>query len=121
MFTKIQTELDALLLSVQKHQDIVAQLRSDESNPNYYLELGGRLIGLTEAMEEIELSKTLIEGHILDIIKNTTDGNYAEKVSNLEAENDALRERVKLLKDDLKKYNISKIKYDTIEGPDIDE
>lgn len=121
MFTQIQTELDTLVASIQKHQDIVAQLRADEANSNYYLELGGRLIGLAEALEEVELSRTVIEEHIIDILKNTTDGNYAEKVSNLEAENDVLRERVKLLKDDLKKYNISKIKYDAIENEDTEE
>lgn len=110
MFSQINNEMEELIINIQKHQDIVAQLRLDESNPNSYVELGGRLIGLQEVLDEVELTRLAINDHIINILQNTTDGNYANKVNNLEDENKVLREKIEILKDDLKRYNLSKVK-----------
>lgn len=105
MFTQIQTELELLVVAIEKIIDYITALRSSEANPNLYTEYGGRLIGLTEALKEIKKTKINVNEHIIDILKNTTDGNYVAKLGILEDENRVLRDKVYILNEDLKKYN----------------
>lgn len=105
MFSQIQIEMDKLVINLEKTADYIAGLRQNEYNPNVYAEYGGRLIGITESLSEIRKAQIHINDHIIDILKNTTDGNYVAKLNLLIDENDLLRDKVELLEEDLKKYH----------------
>ena len=105
MFTQITTEMDLLTVEIEKIMDEVANARANEYNPNLFNEFGGRLIGLTEALAEIRKTQVNINDHIIDILKNTADGNYVEKLGVIEDENIVLRNKIYLLEKDLQKYD----------------
>lgn len=108
MFTQITTEMDLLTVEIEKIMDEVANARANEYNPNLFNEFGGRLIGLTEALAEIRKTQVNINDHIIDILKNTADGNYVEKLGVIEDENIVLRNKIYLLEKDLQKYDTIK-------------
>lgn len=110
MFTQIETELDLLIATIEKKIDYIASLRMDAINPNIYAEHGGRLIGLTEAIDEIKNTRAIISSHIVDVLKNTTDGNYISKLDVLEDENRVLRDKIYLLQQDIEKIKEIKAK-----------
>lgn len=103
MFTQITTELDLLVATIDKEIDYVSAIRLSEHNPNMFAEYGGRSIGLSLALSEIKKTKLAIHDHILDILKNTTDGNYETKLGILEDENRLLRDKIYLLEQDISK------------------
>lgn len=105
MFSQIKLEMDLLIVNIEKEMDYIARLRQIEHNSNTYIEQGGRLIGLTTALEEVKKSQRNIDNHIDEILKNTTDGNYFEKLGVLEDENAVLRNKNYILSQELKKYN----------------
>lgn len=105
MFTQITTEMELLTVEIEKIMDNVANARANEYNPNLFNEFGGRLIGLTESLAEIRKTQIHINDHIADIIKNTADGNYVEKLGVIEDENRVLRDKIYLLEKDLQKYD----------------
>lgn len=104
MFTQIQTEMDLLVVEIEKILDQIATLRANENNSNIYIEYGGRLIGLTEAISKIRQTQLKINQHIADILRNTTDGNYLMKLDLLEDENSVLQDKIAILKEELEKY-----------------
>lgn len=105
MFTQITTELSLLAVEIEKIMDEVSSARANEYNPNLFNEFGGRLIGLTEALAEIQKTQLIVNDHIADILKNTADGNYVEKLSVINEENIVLRNKIDLLEKDLQKYD----------------
>ena len=105
MFTQITTEMELLTVEIEKIMDNVANARANEYNPNLFNEFGGRLIGLTESLAEIRKTQIHINDRIADIIKNTADGNYVEKLGVIEDENRVLRDKIYLLEKDLQKYD----------------
>lgn len=107
MFTQIQLAIEKLRLNIEEEIDYVATMRQNDNNNPTYIEKTGRIVGLTYALTEVDRISLEINEHIADILKNTTDGNYASKVTNLEDENEILREKIELLEDDLRKYNVS--------------
>lgn len=107
MFTQIQLSICELIADVENLMDKVASYRAGETNPNVFNEFGGRLIAYTEMMSLIRKTQAKIDEHIADILKNTTDGNYMDKLSILEEENDVLHDKVEILQDELKKYKLS--------------
>ena len=109
MFTQIQTEMEILIAEVNKVMDYVASMRAVENNPNVYAELGGRLIGHTEILSKIRHTQFQIDEHIKDIIRNTADGNFVDKLDILEEENILLNRKIDLLKDELQKYKQGRI------------
>ena len=100
--------MDLLTVEIEKIMDEVANARANEYNPNLFNEFGGRLIGLTEALAEIIKTQVNINDHIIDILKNTADGNYVEKLGVIEDENIVLRNKIYLLEKDLQKYDTIK-------------
>lgn len=100
--------MDLLTVEIEKIMDEVANARANEYNPNLFNEFGGRLIGLTEALAEIRKTQVNINDHIIDILKNTADGNYVEKLGVIEDENIVLRNKIYLLEKDLQKYDTIK-------------
>ena len=104
MFSQIQTEIDLLIVAIEKEIEYISLIRTNEHNPNLFAEYGGRTIGLTYALTEIHKTQNKINEHISDILKNTTDGNYIAKLGVLEDENRVLRDKIYLLEQDLKKY-----------------
>jgi len=108
LFTQITTEMDLLTVEIEKIMDEIANARANEYNPNLFNEFGGRLIGLTEALAEIRKTQVNINDHIIDILKNTADGNYVEKLGVIEDENIVLRNKIYLLEKDLQKYDTIK-------------
>ena len=105
MFTQITTELSLLAVEIEKIMDEVSSARANEYNPNLFNEFGGRLIGLTEALAEIQKTQLIVNDHIADILKNTADGNYVEKLNVINEENIVLRNKIDLLEKDLQKYD----------------
>mgnify|MGYP007013866756 CR=1 FL=1 len=105
MFTQITTELSLLAVEIEKIMDVVSNARANEYNPNLFNEYGGRLIGLTEALAEIQKTQLIVNDHIADILKNTADGNYVEKLNVINEENIVLRNKIDLLEKDLQKYD----------------
>ena len=97
--------MELLTVEIEKIMDNVANARANEYNPNLFNEFGGRLIGLTESLAEIRKTQIHINDHIADIIKNTADGNYVEKLGVIEDENRVLRDKIYLLEKDLQKYD----------------
>ena len=93
--------MELLTVEIEKIMDNVA----NEYNPNLFNEFGGRLIGLTESLAEIRKTQIHINDHIADIIKNTADGNYVEKLGVIEDENRVLRDKIYLLEKYLQKYD----------------
>ena len=104
MFTQITTSIDLLKVEIEKELDYISMMRLNEQNPNMFAEYGGRTIGLTWALQEINKTQLDINEHITDILKNTTDGNYIAKMGVLEDENRVLRDKVYLLEQDIKRY-----------------
>ena len=104
MLSQIQTEIDLLIVAIEKEIEYISLIRTNEHNPNLFAEYGGRTIGLTYALTEIHKTQNKINEHISDILKNTTDGNYIAKLGVLEDENRVLRDKIYLLEQDLKKY-----------------
>ena len=104
MFSQIQTEIDLLIVAIEKEIEYISLIRTNEHNPNLFAEYGGRTIGLTYALAEVNKAQRNINEHISDILKNTTDGNYIAKLGVLEDENRVLRDKIYLLEQDLKKY-----------------
>lgn len=100
--------MDLLTVEIEKIMDEIANARANEYNPNLFNEFGGRLIGLTEALAEIRKTQVNINDHIIDILKNTADGNYVEKLGVIEDENIVLRNKIYLLEKDLQKYDTIK-------------
>lgn len=105
MFSQIRLSVDLLIVNIEKEMEYIARVRQNEHNPNIYCEYGGRLIGLTTALDEVKKIQIEIDNHIDDIIKNTTDGNYMEKLGVLEDENEVLRNKNYILSKELKKYH----------------
>lgn len=108
MFTPIQEELNELIMVIEGMIDFVAEMRMGENNNPRYIEIGGRLIGLNEALAEVEKTKIYINEHIMDILNNTIDGNFSKKIDVLTEENEVLKEKVSLLQNDLKKFSTQK-------------
>lgn len=104
MFTQITTAIDLLKVEIEKELEYISMMRLNEQNPNMFAEYGGRTIGLTWALQEINKTQLDINEHITDILKNTTDGNYIAKMGVLEDENRVLRDKVYLLEQDIKRY-----------------
>lgn len=104
MFTQITTAIDLLKVAIEKELEYISMMRLNEQNPNMFAEYGGRTIGLTWALQEINKTQNDINEHITDILKNTTDGNYIAKMGVLEDENRVLRDKVYLLEQDIKRY-----------------
>lgn len=104
MFTQITTELDLLVVAIEKEIEFVDALRQNEHNSNVYIEDGGRLVGLTEALAEVRQTQLKINEHIIEILKNTTDGNYVAKMGVLEKKNEVLTQEISLLQQELKRY-----------------
>lgn len=104
MFTQIQTTIDVLKASIDSELEYISMMRLNEQNPNMFAEYGGRTIGLTWALQEINKTQIQINDHITDILKNTTDGNYIAKLGVLEDENRVLRDKIYLLEQDIKRY-----------------
>lgn len=104
MFTQITTSIDLLKVEIEKELEYISMMRLNEQNPNMFAEYGGRTIGLTWALQEINKTQLDINEHITDILKNTTDGNYIAKMGVLEDENRVLRDKVYLLEQDIKRY-----------------
>ena len=104
MFTQITTELDLLVVAIEKEIEFVDALRQNEHNSNVYIEDGGRLVGLTEALAEVRQTQLKINEHIIELLKNTTDGNYVAKMGVLEKKNEVLTQEISLLQQELKRY-----------------
>ena len=104
MFTQIQVAIDTLKATIDNELEYISMVRSNEQNPNMFAEYGGRTIGLTWAMREIDKTQVEIDNHIAEILKNTTDGNYIAKLGVLEDENRVLRDKIYLLEQDIKRY-----------------
>ena len=109
MFTQITTELDLLVVAIEKEIEFVDALRQNEHNSNVYIEDGGRLVGLTEALAEVRQTQLKINEHIIEILKNTTDGNYVAKMGVLEKKNEVLTQEISLLQQELKRYKIKPV------------
>lgn len=104
MFTQITTSIDLLKVEIEKELEYISMMRLNEQNPNMFAEYGGRTIGLTWALQEINKTQLDINEHITNILKNTTDGNYIAKMGVLKDENRVLRDKVYLLEQDIKRY-----------------
>lgn len=110
MFSQIKVEMEILISTIEKHLDIVDDLRVNEVNPNLFNEYSGRTIGLYQALNEIRTTNDAISEHIKEILQNTTDGNYMEKLNLLEEENCVLQEKIYLLQKDLEQYKSQSLK-----------
>lgn len=103
MFTQISTELELLLNNLNDSLDSIIAVKLNETNPNVYMELTGRSLGLTEAIAEVRKTKMHVDEHINEILKNTVDGNYVTKLGILEDENRVLRDKAYILQKDIDK------------------
>lgn len=86
MFSQIDTEIQLLEDVIDEEINYITTLRKEATNSNMYIEYQGRIIGLSTALNYVRNTKININKHILEILKNTTDGNYVEKLGILEDE-----------------------------------
>lgn len=105
MFSQIDTEIQLLEDVIDEEINYITTLRKEATNSNMYIEYQGRIIGLSTALNYVRNTKININKHILEILKNTTDGNYVEKLGILEDENRVLRDKIYLLEQDLSKFD----------------
>ena len=103
MFTPITDELELLQSIVTELIVLTQEERIEQTNPVMNIEYTGRVAGLYEAKMQIDETVINVQQHIDYILKNTVDGNYAEKLNILEDENRVLRDKNYFLEQESKR------------------
>lgn len=95
--SKVLEGIDAYIKSVEEIISENEIIKADETNPNCYIEISGRLTGLQIAIDYLEAVRMEISDAISNILDNSINTNVNDENTILKAESIILNSRIGLL------------------------